>query len=458
MRAQAADPCTRDVLTGLPNREGLRAAIDARLAEGCDISRGVLVLVELRGLAVVNDTRGIMVGDALLEEVAERLNTAFGPDSQMAGMVARLSGDEFALFFDAPEGLDASEAGLRVGQQAVAQVDQPVIVPGHTLHVGGRAGVAIGDSEIVGASLWLQRADLALSQACSDSTDPICLFEPVFAENARAQAQLETELRAAVEQKQFELHYQPKVDLSDGRIVGAEALIRWRHPAFGLQMPGRFIDVAERSGLMVPIGAWVLRAALREAAAWPPVAGHRPHIAVNVSAVQFADPYFESYLDSALAESGIDPQRVVLEMTESMLQLDGQALVDRLKGLRARGLGLSIDDFGTGYSALAYLKRYPVNEIKIDRAFVTALQDDPYDRALVDAIQRLAAALDMPVTAEGVETLAQGDVLVRLGCTRAQGYFYAMPLGSADFRWLLGNHSHLPVPEQPQASAMGSRL
>jgi diguanylate cyclase (GGDEF)-like protein len=436
---------TRDYLTGLPDREGLRAALAARLADGPGLARSVLVLLELRGLAVVNDTRGLSVGDALLGEVAERLRAAFGPESPEAGVVARLSGDEFALLLQAPPGSDPAEAGLRAAQRAVAQVDQPVIVPGHTLHVGGRAGVAVGEPGLDGPGPWLQRADLALGQARSDSTDPVCLFEPVFAETARAQAQLESELRAAVEQQQFELHFQPKVDLADGRIVGAEALVRWRHPAFGLQMPGRFIEVAERSGLMVPIGSWVLRAALRAAADWPAVDGRRPHVAVNVSAVQFADPNFESYLDSALAESGIEPGRVVLEMTESMLQLDSQALVERLQGLRVRGLGLSIDDFGTGYSALAYLKRYPVSELKVDRAFVTTLPDDPYDLALVGAIQQLADALGLPVTAEGVETRAQAQGLARLGCARAQGYFYAMPLAGGDFLWLLANHPRLPV-------------
>jgi EAL domain-containing protein (putative c-di-GMP-specific phosphodiesterase class I) len=165
--------------------------------------------------------------------------------------------------------------------------------------------------------------------------------------------------------------------------------------------------------------------------------------------VQFADPNFESYLDSALGESGIDPERVILEMTETMLQLDSQALVERLKGLRARGLGLSIDDFGTGYSALAYLKRYPVSELKVDRAFVTTLPNDPYDHALVGAIQRLAAALQMPVTAEGVENAAQAAALARLGCARAQGYFYAMPLAAGDFAWLLDSHPNLPVRTRP---------
>jgi diguanylate cyclase (GGDEF)-like protein len=443
-----AGPPARDYLTNLPDREGLRAALDVRLKSDRDISRAALVLLELRGLAVVNDTRGLAVGDALLGEIAERLNATFGPESQEAGVVARLSGDEFALLLDVPAGGDTGEAGLRAAQRAVAKVDQPVVVPGHTLHVGGRAGVAVGDPEIDGPGPWLQRADLALSHARSDSTDPVCLFEPVFAESARAQAQLESELRAAVEQKQFELHYQAKVDLAEGRIVGAEALVRWRHPAFGLQMPGRFIEVAERSGLMVPIGSWVLRTALKEAAAWPAVGGHRPHVAVNVSAVQFADRNFEADLDAALAESGIDPARVVLEMTESMLQLDSRALVERLHGLRARGLGLSIDDFGTGYSALAYLKRYPVSELKVDRAFVTTLPEDPYDHALVGAIQRLATALDLPVTAEGVETRAQATALGRLGCTRAQGFLYAMPLVCADFGWLLRNHPQLPVEEK----------
>jgi diguanylate cyclase (GGDEF)-like protein len=454
-RSAAAGPSTRDYLTGLPDREGLRAALDARLRSDRDISRAALVLLELRGLAVVNDTRGLTTGDALLGEIAERLNAAFGPESEEGGLVARLSGDEFALLLDVPAGGDTGELGLRAAQRAVAKVDQPIVVPGHTLHVAGRAGVAVGDPEIDGPGPWLQRADLALSHARSDSTDPVCLFEPVFAESARAQAQLESELRAAVEQKQFELHYQAKVDLEGGRIVGAEALVRWRHPAFGLQMPGRFIEVAERSGLMVPIGSWVLRAALKEAAGWPAVGGHPPHVAVNVSAVQFADPHFESFLDAALAESGIDPARVVLEMTESMLQLDSQGLVDRLQGLRARGLGLSIDDFGTGYSALAYLKRYPVSELKVDRAFVTTLPEDPYDHALVGAIQRLATALDMPVTAEGVETPAQAAALRRLGCTRAQGYLYAMPLKAGDFRWLMENHPRLPV-AQPAAKTGGA--
>lgn len=444
-----------DPLTGLPDRAVLRDRLAALLAEPPPAALPGLVLVQVRSLEAVNETRGPAVGDALLQEVARRLDGSFGPPGGGAGTVARLHGDEFAVVLpDCGTAAEAAEAARKAGRTAVAVVSEPVTAAGQYLHVGARAGVALGEPEIADPGVWLQRADLALSHARTAAREPVQLYRPAFAEAARAEAQLETELRGALARGEFELAFEPKVALADRSLVGAEALLRWRHPTRGLLSPDVFLPVAERSGLIMPLGGWVLRRALEDAAAWPAAGGRAPEVAVNVSAVQLADEEFEAALDGALAASGLAPQQVTLELTEGTL-LDDPALTGRLQALRARGVGLAVDDFGTGYSALAYLKRYPVTEIKVDRAFVHAILDDAYDDALVAAIVRLAGALSLPVTAEGVETEAQAQRLAALGCTYVQGYHYIEPLDGAGMARLLADRGRVPGAATPRPESPG---
>jgi diguanylate cyclase (GGDEF)-like protein len=448
----------RESLTGLPDREGLRASLAARLAAADGPAGWVLLLVELRGLAAVNDTRGPAVGDQVLRAVARRLADAFAHERAAGGTLARLGGDEFALLLPLPGDAAAAVGGRALAERALAAVVRPIAAKGHTLHIGARAGFAPGSAELERPGRWLQRADLALGRARAESGTLVAAFEPDLEAAARAEARVEHQLREALQTDRLALHYQPKVALADGRVVGAEALLRLPGTDGGGESdaapaPERLIAVAERTGLIVPLGSWALRRALADAASWPgpPDGGPPAKVAVNVSPVQLSAPGFEAELDAALADSGLDPARVVLEITESALMADSDGLIDRLQQLRRRGVGLAIDDFGTGYSALAHLKRYPVSELKIDRGFVAGLGQDRYDDALVSAILQLADALDLPVVAEGVATAQQRDRLVALGCPLAQGHLFAPARAPSEFAEMLRTGTGLPARQAPGA-------
>jgi diguanylate cyclase (GGDEF)-like protein len=447
----------REALTGLPDREGLRAGLAARLAAAGGSTGWVLLLVELRGLAAVNDTRGPAVGDRVLQAVAKRLADTFGHELDAGGTLARLGGDEFALLLPLPADAAPEAGGRALAERALAEIGRPIQAKEHTLHIGARAGFAPGSAELERPGRWLQRADLALGRAKADTWTLVAAFEPALEARARAEARVEHQLREALQTGRLALHYQPKVALADGRVVGAEALLRLPDGsvdgAEDAAAPERLIAVAERTGLIVPLGSWALRRALADAASWPapPDGGPPATVAVNVSPVQLSAPGFEAELDAALADSGLDPARVVLEITESALMADSDGLIDRLQQLRRRGVGLAIDDFGTGYSALAHLKRYPVSELKIDRGFVAGLGQDRYDDALVSAILQLADALDLPVVAEGVATAQQRDRLVALGCPLAQGHLFAPARAPSEFAEMLRTGTGLPARQAPGA-------
>jgi diguanylate cyclase (GGDEF)-like protein/PAS domain S-box-containing protein len=409
-----------DELTGLPNRALLRdrlgQALELARREG---GRVAVLLLDLDDFKSVNDTLGHPAGDALLRGIADRLGGIIrGSDT-----LARLGGDEFALVqveARQPAGAAALAAKL------LAALEAPLDLDGHEVHAAACLGVAVFPEDGADADGLLKNADLALYQAKAEGRGRFRFFEPAMEAQARARRRLEGELRRALERGEFALYYQPLLDLRGGAVAGFEALLRWRHPGGGLVPPGEFVPVAEASGLIVPLGAWVLREACRQGVVWQQ-AGAPLTVAVNLSPAQLRHPDLLRTVDGALAASGLEPGRLELEVTEGLLVESGDGVADRIAGLAARGVGLAIDDFGTGYSSLAYLKRLPVRRIKVDRSFVRDIGTDPENEAVVRAIVTLGHALGKEVVAEGVETEMQLAFLRELGCDAAQGFLLGRP-------------------------------
>lgn len=420
-----------DVLTGLPNRALARdrlaqAIADARRNHGIV----ALVFVDLDNFKTINDSLGHAQGDALLQGVARTLvDNVRGSDT-----VCRQGGDEFLLIL---KGLPDIDAVGPIVSKLLEAVCQPFDVDGVALTTSASAGVAIWPSDGQDFDALLQCADTAMYRAKEEGRNGYRFFDENMNRESLERLTIRQGLRQALDRGEFVLHYQPQVDLTTGCVVGFEALLRWQHPQWGLVSPARFVPVAEESGLIVPIGSWVIQEVARQAAAWermglPPVV-----MAVNLSAAQFKRGDLEAVLAAALADAGIPASRLELELTESLLVEDPQLVRTRLLSLHAMGVKLAIDDFGTGYSSLSYLKRFPVDRLKIDRSFVRDVVTDPDDDAIVRAIIQLAASLGLRTMAEGVETEATREHLRRLGCHDLQGYLVARPMPAAEVpAWL----------------------
>jgi predicted signal transduction protein with EAL and GGDEF domain len=346
--------------------------------------------------------------------------------------VARLGGDEFALVLAGHLDPDRPRA---LAQQIVDAFVEPLQAEGHQIATGASIGIAIGPGDGDDADQLLKNADLALYRAKADGRGTFRFFEPALDEAARRRRQLELDLRRALKAGEFELHFQPIVTLKTDRIGCFEALLRWHHPTRGLVSPVEFIPVAEDTGLIVPIGEWVLHEACRAATRWP----DHVRIAVNVSTLQFRSTGFQAIVLQALSRSGLTPNRLEIEITESVF-LEGEGpVVAMLHRLREMGVRIALDDFGTGYSSLSYLRSFPFDKIKIDRSFVSAIAEDASAAAIVRAIVDLAGALDMETTAEGVEDDAQLGCLRGQGCSSIQGYLFSRPLDAAHARALFGS-------------------
>ena len=411
-----------DALTGLPNRVLFRDRLDHEFANAGRHGSGFAVLAcDLDRFKAVNDTLGHPAGDALLRVVAERLRGIV----RESDTVARLGGDEFAVILS---GLDGPQAASATAQRMIEAVGQPVILDGHIVSVGVSIGIALGPEDSACADTLFKHADIALYRAKDNGRNAYSFYEPGMDEQIARRTQLEADLREAVREGDFVLHYQPILDLATGTTSGFEALVRWQHPTRGLISPAEFIPLAEETEIIVPLGTWVLREACREAAGW----ANDLRVAVNVSAVQFRQPGLELSVLAALAASGLAPHRLELEITESVL-LNDVAALGCLYRLRGMGVRLALDDFGAGYSSLSYLRRFPFDKIKIDRAFIREI-GDPGAAVIVRAIVAIGAELGMSVTAEGVETPAQLDRVRREGCTEVQGYLYAKPLPGPEAR------------------------
>ena len=425
-----------DALTGLPNRQLLLDRLHATLEVRAGAAGGALMFIDLDNFKVLNDTLGHQKGDLLLQQVAERLRACVAQEDT----VARLGGDEFVILLH-PRARDdpaaAAAAAARVADRILHSLGEPYPLPGYLHHSTCSIGVTVFGAVQSPVSELLKQADLAMYQAKRAGRNTVCLFNPQMQAVASANAALAADLRQAWREDQFLLDYQPQVD-SQGRVTGVEALLRWIHPQRGRVPPDQFIPTAEETSLILSIGRWVLDKACDQLALWARRADRRHlSIAVNVSARQFRDPQFVDEVIAAIARSGIEPSKLKLELTESLLADGIEVTVTKMVNLKAMGVALSLDDFGMGYSSLSYLKRLPLNQLKIDREFVKDLLTDENDAAIARTIIGLAQSLRLDVIAEGVENQAQREFLVSHGCEAFQGHLFCQPLPIAELELFL---------------------
>jgi diguanylate cyclase (GGDEF)-like protein len=412
------------VLTGLANRRLFHDRLERALAHGERHGSDVAILyLDLDRFKLVNDTLGHPVGDALLRAVAGRLRTAV----RATDTVARFGGDEFGvLTAPAPGTAELGEQAARL----VTVLSGTYLVEGHTVDVGASVGIAVGRGSVERLE---READIALYRAKRDGRGCWRRFEPTMAKTLRRRRDLETDLRRALPLRQFEVHYQPQLDVTGGAVSGFEALVRWRHPDRGFMGPDAFIPLAEETGLINDIGGWVLTEACREAASW-----HDPvPIAVNLSPVEFHNPKLVPQVEKALRLSGLPPERLILEITESALLRDSANVSALLQQLQDVGLKIAMDDFGIGYSSLSYLCRFHFDKIKLDKSFIQAIGEDRRAGAIIDAVARLASDLGMTTIAEGVETAGQLRHLEQLGYSAVQGFLIGRPMPATDLAGFL---------------------
>ncbi|MDR3479772.1 MAG: EAL domain-containing protein [Burkholderiaceae bacterium] len=428
-----------DVLTNLPNSTLFHDRLTQFIhGSGHEDVVSAVILVDLQYFAQVNDAMGRHAGDMVLKEVAERL----GNGLQEPFSLARLNGDTFAV---AVTGLGHGTDLWPILEQQIFQCfDQPFSVDRQAVKIAARAGLAIYPEDGATAEALVRNAMIALNKAKA-SDERYLYYSPQMNAAILSRLNLESELRVALETHRFVMHYQPRVDLVDGRIVGAEALIRWQHPERGQISPAEFIPLAEETGLIVPIGAWVIKSVCAQQAAW--LKQHVPivPVAVNLSAVQFKRGQVLQTIADAIRDSRLDTRHIEFELTESVVMSDPAAAASNLQALKKMGIKLSLDDFGTGYSSLAYLKRFPFDIVKIDRAFVMDITRNPEDAAIASAIIGMAHSMGMKVVAEGVETQAQLQFLRARHCDEIQGYYFSRPLPAEDFGSMLGAGKHLDI-------------
>ncbi len=421
-----------DPLTRLPNRRLLLDRLHQALASCSRKERqGALLFIDLDNFKALNDTLGHDIGDLLLQQVALRLAGCV----REGDTVARLGGDEFVVMLEDLSG-NAEEAATQttvVGEKVLAMLNQPYLLVGNEHYSTPSIGVTLFGGQRETVDDLLKRADLAMYQAKAAGRNTLRFYDPAMQANASARAELEIELRQALQQHEFLLHYQPQVDEA-GRVTGAEALVRWQHPRRGLLLPAEFIRLAEETGLIVPLGDWVLETGCDQLVAWAaqPATAHLT-LAVNVSARQFHRPDFVGQVLAALARSGADPHKLKLELTESLLLEDVEDVIAKMTALKGHGASFALDDFGTGYSSLSYLKRLPLDQLKIDQSFVRDILTDSNDAAIARTIVALAQSMGLGVIAEGVETEAQRELLARQSCHAYQGFLFGRPLPVEDF-------------------------
>jgi diguanylate cyclase (GGDEF)-like protein len=405
-----------DALTELPNR----TLFQERLIEAIAVARRgpqcALLCLDLDHFKAINDTLGHPVGDNLLRAVADRLSAAV----RNIDTVARLGGDEFAII---QTDLGSPDHAAMLANRIITALREPFDIDGHRVVTGTSIGIAIATRDGTSSDTLLMNADIALYLAKAEGRGTFRFFEPEMDRQVQARRKVEMDLRNALQADEFDLHYQPVLDLQSGRVAGFEALIRWNHPARGMVSPGDFIPIAEETGLIIPIGEWVLRRACLDAAAWP----RDVEIAVNLSPAQFKGGQLLNSVRQALAISRLDPNRLELEITESVLLQNSEDTLTLLHQLRGLGIRIALDDFGTGYSSLGYLRSFPFDKIKIDRTFVRDIDDNAGSAVIVGAVVGIARALGMTTVAEGVETANQLAVVGRQGCALVQGYLFSRP-------------------------------
>ena len=443
---QRAHAALHDMLTGLPNRtfllERMAGHLDAKpAADGRGArARVALILLDLDRFKVVNESLGHGAGDLLLAEVGRRLVAT----ARTTDVVARLGSDEFGVLLGPVRSVREAE---RVAARITASVGIPFDLDGQEVTVGASLGLAVGKAGFTYAGDLLKEAEIALHRAKVDPVRKFVMFDPEMRAETLDRATLEHDLRRAIERSELRVHYQPLVDLDSGTVVGLEALLRWQHPTRGLVPPMSFIPLAEETGLILPIGQWVLETACHQVRSWQrrfPAASSLV-ISVNLSARQFAQSDLVNAVAATIHRSGLAPANLELEITESVVMDQSEASVERLRGLQALGVQLVLDDFGTGYSSLSYLRRLPLDTIKIDRSFVSGLGSDAADLPIIQAVISLAHGLGIDVVAEGIETAAQLDYLRDLACDRGQGFAFARPLPPDDLEAMLQGAGDTPL-------------
>lgn len=421
-----------DHLTGLHNRTHLTRMLEKSMALSRQQGSIVAVMfVDLDNFKLVNDSLGHAAGDTLLKEAAKRLRASV----RESDLVGRIGGDEFVIVLTR---IDKGETAQRVARNLLQSMERPVMIGEEEVWLTISIGISLFPSDATTAERLLAAADNAMYRAKELGKNGCAFFSAEWTEQATSRIMLETNIRRALADRQFELHYQP-IYTTSSKLHAVEALVRWRDPKHGLVYPNEFIPTAERSGLIVPLGQWVLDAACKQLRTWHDIGAQGLYMAVNLSARQFRDPKLLYIVEAIIAESGVNPERLELELTESAIMQQPEKASSTLRDLRNMGLRISVDDFGTGYSSLNYLKRFPIHTLKIDRSFICELPADRESAAIVSAIVTMSHALGLQVIAEGVETQAQLDWLRDLGCDLVQGYFFHRPESARTIASLLAS-------------------
>ena len=436
-----------NAVTGLPNRSLCLDRLLQTLAQAKRAgSLTAVIVVDLDRFKLVNDTHGHEAGDQLLRIAAQRLIGCVQPGDT----VAHTGADEFALVLSR---LGAVDAAMPVAAQLVKALSEPfeLAQSGNrtplTVYVTGSVGIALYPADGAEPDELLKHADIAMSRAKDSGRNQYQFYLPQMNERATTRSQLEAGLRTALKQEQFLLHFQPKVSLRSGDICGFEALLRWQHPERGLVPPGDFIAILEDTGLIESVGKWVLQSVCEQIKHWQDRALPLRSVAVNLSARQFREKHLDRIVADIIAAAGIEPRWLEFELTESILMQDTQQTAAMLRNLKTLGVGIAVDDFGTGYSSLAYLKRFPLDTLKIDREFVRDCVSDPNDAAIAQSIVSLAHSLGLKVVAEGVETQAQLDFLASVGCDEMQGYYFSRPVPEVDCTRMLADGRRMALPQ-----------